>query len=272
MVYEHCDYRAYLRAELSSRIGRNPQFSLRAFAQLLGVNHAMLSQVIKGQRNFSQDRAWEVAAKLKLGKRESEFFCLLVQRELTKSASGKTAIETQLARLRPPQAHTPNLSVDAFRALAEWYHLPILVLAQLERPHVPGFFAETLGISVAQATQALERLERLGLLVRVSADRYETSQRQLVAAQGDDDGLKQYHQEMMKKALVAIENQPAAQRVTGSETLLLPVGHLPELRRLTYEFLDRAVGMGRSGGDLAETAGLYHVQVNCFRLDQEKPA
>ena len=44
------DLRATLATELESRKGRNPRYSLRAFARALGTNHGTLSQILSSQR------------------------------------------------------------------------------------------------------------------------------------------------------------------------------------------------------------------------------
>ena len=47
------DVQAHLSAEFAQRRARNPRYSLRAFARHLGVDHATLSQWLRGRRTIS---------------------------------------------------------------------------------------------------------------------------------------------------------------------------------------------------------------------------
>src|SRR3954469_9027727 len=43
-------FRERLQRELATRCGRNARYSLRGFANFLGVDHASLSQILRGKR------------------------------------------------------------------------------------------------------------------------------------------------------------------------------------------------------------------------------
>ena len=43
-------FRERLQRELAQRCARNPRYSLRGFANFLGVDHATLSQLLRGKR------------------------------------------------------------------------------------------------------------------------------------------------------------------------------------------------------------------------------
>src|SRR5450755_4630294 len=60
-----------LVAELRDRQSRSPRYSLRAFAQRLGVNSATLSQIIRGKRFVSARRAQTLAQRLECSTVES---------------------------------------------------------------------------------------------------------------------------------------------------------------------------------------------------------
>jgi transcriptional regulator with XRE-family HTH domain len=55
------DVRAQLIADLAQRRAANPRYSLRAFARRLGVDHSVLSQLLRGRRNLSRDLAAALA-------------------------------------------------------------------------------------------------------------------------------------------------------------------------------------------------------------------
>ena len=58
--------RAALRTEFSARRQRNARYSLRAFARFLGVDHATLSQILRGRRSLSPRMATRLGRRLGL--------------------------------------------------------------------------------------------------------------------------------------------------------------------------------------------------------------
>lgn len=58
------DLHAHLSAEFARRRARNPRYSLRAFARHLGVDHATLSQWLRGRRPISPRSAAGLLASL----------------------------------------------------------------------------------------------------------------------------------------------------------------------------------------------------------------
>ncbi len=74
MIFEHSEYRSFLKAELGDRIAKNSRYSLSAFAKQLGMAKSMLSEVLKGKKSLSIEAAGRVAAQLRLPEREGEYF------------------------------------------------------------------------------------------------------------------------------------------------------------------------------------------------------
>src|SRR5688572_27201459 len=99
MVFEHVNYRSFLKSVLADRISRNPKYSLRALARQLEVSPTLLSKVNRGEKNLSVQNAQNVSYRLNLSERESEYFCCLVQYELTKSPGLKSKLLSKLNEL-----------------------------------------------------------------------------------------------------------------------------------------------------------------------------
>jgi uncharacterized protein (TIGR02147 family) len=131
VIYQHDSYRNYLRSVLADRIGSNPSYSLRALARALGLTPSQLSHVLQGEKNLSHERALQVATRLGLDARQTEYFGLLVQRESTKSIQLKEAALARMREINPASA-AKDLSVDAFRAISDWYHAAILEIMSLQ--------------------------------------------------------------------------------------------------------------------------------------------
>ena len=65
MIFEHSDYRNYLKAELVKRSQGNPKYSLRAYAQQLKMSPGQLSRVLQNKKRMSHEKALEVSSLLK---------------------------------------------------------------------------------------------------------------------------------------------------------------------------------------------------------------
>ena len=145
------DFRTRLRDELARRRVVNRRYSIRAFAELLGVDHSTLSQVLRDLRPVPAGclRSW--ARRLKLGAEEIELYA---------AAEGADDFESLGRRVRHMQwmAEAAALMSNA----AHWQLLQLL-RAPDWRPDM-RWAAKRLGIDADQLNEALSRLLRLGLL------------------------------------------------------------------------------------------------------------
>ena len=74
-------YREMLREELQRRTGRNPRYSLRAFAKCLGVDVAALSSVLSLKQTITLRTANKIVSKLDLPEKERDFFLVAVMED-----------------------------------------------------------------------------------------------------------------------------------------------------------------------------------------------
>jgi uncharacterized protein (TIGR02147 family) len=152
------DFRRHLQAELARRCAKNPNYSLRAFAKNLGVNHSTLSQIMRGRRALTRQTIERLGARLKLSAGEIARFTSALQRPV--EADG-TIREASL------------LAHDTACAIAQWQHHAILELLRLPefRPD-SRWIARVLDLSVDEVNISLQRLLRLGMLEMRSRDKW----------------------------------------------------------------------------------------------------
>ena len=269
MLYSHNNYRSYLKAVLADRIAKNPQYSMRAFAISLGISHAALSQVFSGKKNFSGERVMTIAEKLGLHEVEYEYFCLLAQYESVKKPEFKIALQEKLNRIRPQQYKVNDLSLDVFKTIADWYHIPILHLTRLK-----GFkftaqnVAKKLGINSNEAAAAIERLERLELLEKISEGKYtRTDNRLLAQSKISNVALRQFHRQFLEKAIGALETQTPEEKINGSETFAINPKVLDEARTITEDYFTKMATLSDRREDPTD---VYHLQVNFLRITEKE--
>jgi transcriptional regulator with XRE-family HTH domain len=124
-----------LRFALDERRGRNRRYSLRAFAQMLGVDHSTLSQLMRGRRPLSARTIETLGRRLGLTMKQVRVF---VEHRV---ASGPDLAILELTHRRE------------FRPDSRW-------------------IAHELGVGIDEANVALQRLLRLDLLQMASVDRW----------------------------------------------------------------------------------------------------
>src|SRR3954468_2065908 len=93
-------FRERLQRELAERCARNPRYSLRGFANFLGVDHATLSQILRGKRATTPATIKRLGVRIGLDAAELERYAA--------------------AERRPPAARERRLAEDAAAAL-EWH-------------------------------------------------------------------------------------------------------------------------------------------------------
>lgn len=268
MIYDCADYRGFLRQTLAQKISQNPAFSLRSFAKVLDISPAYLSQIQTGKRNLSASTALRIAKKLKLTRRETDYFCSLVNYAHAKDARTKTAVLEHINASRSNR-EIKDLSTDAFLAISQWYHLPILQMLRLKDFNFSTYnIARRLGITQLEAEEALVRMQRLGLIRVNESGKFEREQADIMIRSADQsDALRTFHQQMLQKAMESITSQNTKERYIGSETISIDVQLLPQAKAMIDEFLNQIVRFLGQGQTPTET---YHVGVQMFRLTKQE--
>jgi transcriptional regulator with XRE-family HTH domain len=244
------DAKTLIQAELSRRIQKNPNYSLRAFARASGISHTVLSLVLSGKRPLSKKASEQLADFLGLDPLKRE---LLLK---TRKAS---------SRSKPDESHW--LTMDSFAAIAEWQHYAIL--SALELPDAefdPKWIAKRLGITRMQAKITMERLERLGLVQKNADGQWRQSGKPIrMENQLSTAAARSFHTQLLNKAAQSLELTPFESRDVSSITFAMDPKLLSyaqqrirQFRRELCEELEK----------LSAPSEVYHLSVQLFPLTQ----
>jgi hypothetical protein len=144
-------FRDRLEEEFEKRRAVNARYSLRAFAALLEVDHASLSQVLRGKRSAPVERILSWGRKLKFSVAEIAVY----------AAVGRIADES--ARIKEEQLR--HWAGEMLALLVEPAHRELLRLSRQKNFRKESqWIAVEVGVSVDHVNMALSRLLRLGLL------------------------------------------------------------------------------------------------------------
>ena len=262
MIFEHSNYRTYLKSVFLEKNSKNSKFSQRALAKLFKISPGQFNLVLQGKKNISDDTALRIATTLKLEDREANYLCHLVRLESAKTPESKEFIQKKLEEIHPQQ-NFHNLTLDAFRVISDWYHYAIIEMTQLNRfKPDPAWIAKRLKIRKTEVELALERLERLELIKKKNNTWIKTNEFLVTASDIQNDALRKFHRQTLERALDAIETQAVSEREFGSITLSIDPAKIKEAKRKMQQFrIEMAKFFGK--GKRTET---YQLAMQLFKL------
>lgn len=174
------EFKLKLQAEFARRMRVNSRYSIRAFANHIGINSSTLSQILSGKRMLSIDKIITICKKI---------------------------------GITPPQDNTHNeeysmIDLDNFAVISDWYHFAILDLTLIKSFKAdPKWIAHRLSIQPIEASHALERLKRLGLLIEKDGQLVKSKNFFSNYSEGATSAaLKEYQRQIINKALIAIDS------------------------------------------------------------------
>ncbi|MEQ8767999.1 MAG: TIGR02147 family protein [Planctomycetota bacterium] len=212
-------FRACLQQELARRCAGNDQYSLRAFAADLGIDHSSLSQLLRGKRALTESMIGRLGGRLGLAEEDITGF---VRAEATRSAVTVDPVsEREMFRL----------AEDARHVLTEWQHFAILELTRLDsfRPDV-RWIARVLDISRDDVVRAVDRLARLRLLeMRTATEWVDRSGDRCVGIESMSRATLQALAEQQARLATRSSGRSADERLISASTVTIRRADLPEI-------------------------------------------
>lgn len=267
-VFQYSDPRAYLSDAFSEIRARRPQFSLRAWAKQMGFkNHSLLHFLMTGKRPIRSRHMKYLVRGLRLTPDEQRYLETLVLLQSAQSPSEKLIYENLMREVRP-EAASATVDVDAFATISAWYPMAILEMTQLrDFQEDPVWISKRLGhrITTGEIREALERLQRLGLLTRDASGRLQKTHVRLTTPKTHgSEAIRRHHKEILSLATESIEAQSPQERVLNSCAMTVNSERLPEALELITKFRkDLAALMESASGDQT-----YELSVQFFRLTE----
>lgn len=241
-------FRLWLQKQFTDRCQKNPRYSLRAFAGLLGVDASTISQILSGKRSLSKKGLVSICEKLSATPKDLKVLGILAVAEGTDDFY--------------------QLSIDRFSVLADWYHFAILELT-----YVSGFqsdakwISQQLGISIVEAKTAMERLLRLNLLSQKSGKLFKTHE-----TVTNHTGLntsaarKTLQKQVVTKALAAIDEIPQEEKDITSITMAIDPKNLDKARGMIKKFRRELCTLLEEG----EQSRVFNLAVQLYPISKQE--
>jgi uncharacterized protein (TIGR02147 family) len=206
-------------------------------------SHALLVMVLNGKRKLTLKQAPAYARAFRMSSLEQTYFKTLIQLDNARSEEERNLCRLWLCDLNPRPDHK-ILEVEQFHLIANWIHMAILTLTKIEgavltAENVYALIREK--VSLGECRAAIDRLLDLGLL-REEGGR-------IVAAQAwvrtPDDianrGAREYHKQVSKLAVEAIEEQAPSEREFQAFAVAVPRGKLALAKEMIRKFRHQLV-------------------------------
>jgi transcriptional regulator with XRE-family HTH domain len=238
-------FRLFLQSELARRCARNAQYSLRAFALHLGVDHSTLSQWLRGRRPITARSIETIGAKLNL------------------SADAVQQYIEHAGRDDSPAMPADILTGDTMSVIVDWYHFAILELTRLAEFRCDSrWIARVLDISVDEVNFAVQRLIRLGLLDMESSDSWidRSGDAHVNLESLSPETLDRQQTQAKTLSVGAVRTVPVTLRDQSSITLAINSARLPRAVELIARFRQQLVDLLQDGG----ADDVYQLEIALF--------
>lgn len=224
----------FLQRELQRRQDRNAGYSLRRFADRLGVSPGWLSHVLAGQKQMSVAMAEKIFGQLCENETEKKRLVIIVAHGQVKRGLKRTDPKARLLSRKAAVA----LANSSYDEMDSWYYSALLELISIEDFQYDfDWIARELGLTPFQAKTAAERLLRMGLvkaqngtLTRAPAHLSSENKRQSSAS------LRKIQRELREKSIDAIESVELAKRSHTHIAMAIDPSRLAEAKKKIQSF------------------------------------
>ncbi len=263
-VYSYSDFASLFQANVEWMKSVNSKFSWRWLGKRLQLkSHTHIINFANGSKSPSDEMLVKISDLFSWSIEEYLYAKYLLGLQTAKTEMERLFYQQKLAEIRRPEP-IPVLSHDDFGLIAQWYHLVIFELMNLpEFRDDPEWIASKLrhGISRETASDALDRLLRLGLIGRSADGSLKRLVDGIFTTHNIPSGaITLFHKEMLERGISTLSSAPVAERLFLGFTMPFDSSRVSEAETLLIEFRNRFALM-MEGGKLDS---VYHLGLQFF--------
>ena len=256
------DYREYLKAHFEFQKKTNRFFSHAFFARKAGFkSRTFILKVMQGEKSLSRSSIYKVALALSLGKKDQDYFSLLVFFNDAKSGEEKNFFFNQLKSLNK-DSRSSLLRNDQFQYFNNSYNAvirEIVAFTDFQEDYKRLGEMVSPNISAKKAKESVDLLLRLKLILKKEA-RYE--QTDTVVTTGDEIcslAVQNFQRENLELASEALGKYSEEKDISTITFGTNATGYL-QIKREVVNFRKRLLGI------MANQKGLDQVYQLTFQL------
>lgn len=203
-----------LSEALRRQIRKNPAYSMRALAKATKISPSYLSRILAGKKPIPEERFAPLVQSLGMDETSCRLLRHAMFRQTVGASKNAIAVLEEILGQSSPRRE-PSLFEDfqegvitEFSVLEPWYRIAVLDLVTCDNFNPSSeWIAERLGITTAQATEALRDLLAAGLLREKNGKISKTSRKLRFPTVRSNPTIRRYHQAMIDKAVKHMLNE-----------------------------------------------------------------
>ncbi|WP_295904658.1 DUF4423 domain-containing protein [uncultured Bdellovibrio sp.] len=244
-------YTSKLLEEFHRKKRKNPRYSLRSYANFLGLNSGTLSSILQGKRPLPQKDIETVVHKLKLTANEKRLFIESIHKN---------------SAITPKESFC--LNSDHLQIIFnEWEYFVILAVFKLDDfESSPKWIHRKTKIPVDRIQTCLNVLLSSGLIKRNETGELVRSQKALHTTHGiPSEAIRHAHKNNLRMSLEKLEQTPIEERDFNFFTVALDKTRYNKLKKIILKFRDELSRLD----DLSKKHRVYRVGVQLFPLSYD---
>lgn len=220
------EIRQIMSTEFLRLKGKNPSYSLRAFAKRIKLPVSAVSEIMRKNRSITPTMGERLLAELPIDPAHS-----------TRLMSGLVA-EKKAARVGATADSFSAIDMDQFHVISNWYSFAMLALFDTDTVQDdPQWIAERLGIRKSDAATMLTRLERLGLLSRDATGHLNATGKQFAtSSDASNAALREFQSQHLDLAKRSLNEDPVHERDITGITMAIDPDLLPQAKLMIQQF------------------------------------
>lgn len=270
-LFEYLSYHSFLEDFLVSKKSEKEWFSLRYFADKIGVDQGNLVRVFQGKRHLSPAAVQRLTSYLDLDGRRAEYFGTLVQFNKAKTDAKARALFDKLMTIAAPEAQV--LNPQQYEFYKKWYHTAIYNL--MDCYDFRGDFA-LLAKQINPAITPLQAQESIALLVSLQLIKPRADGRYVqthnMISSGEEwksFAVHTFQEATLRLALHSLENHPRSVRDFSTMSMSIAAKDLEKIRELTREFRKSVLKVVQESNP---ADSVYHLNMQLFPMTAIKGA
>ncbi|MAF90433.1 MAG: hypothetical protein CL674_04105 [Bdellovibrionaceae bacterium] len=247
-----------LKSSFQERKARNSRYSLRAYANFLGIDASSLSKVLKGHRNLPSSMGKQIVSKLDLS-------------EAQKSLFYHSLVESRTKPQRDNNEHWNYIDLNlekSFKLIAEWEYFAILNIVKLKSFEAnANWIADRLGIDVSRVEEVIIDLLELKLLEEgPQGELFRTTENLSTDTDLPNPALVEAHKKELDLARKSLSTDKIEERGFYSLTVAGSPEAFIKVKKLSFDFLGRCMKLLEK----SEAENVYQINIQAFPLAKGK--
>ena len=237
-LFQHTDYRAFLREWFLEAKESSPALSYRFMATRLDIDPGFLVHIFHGQKHFSEKHLMAMIRVLKLDKRQGEYFTRLVS---FGKAKGEQEIARRFAELMElRESKVRQVESSHYRYYQHWYLPAIRCLVAARTIEGDGTAVARMlrpAITPKEAREAMVVLEKLRMIRKTSDGTWEALDTHV--STGDvwtGLAIRNFQKQTLELASQALESTPKEEREISTMTLAIARDEMITVQEMVREF------------------------------------